>query len=182
MINLDAEVTGYIHRGIEKIELSDEGHLIITLTDGTTYDLGRVRGEKGETGEKGDMGEIPVYILEWHDGADSGGVVHPTDEEKQANIDTIKKVRSLEAGAYILYLKLDGGKLLRADTIRDDRFMFECTFLDPYDADGLLSAYKIFYSPFEITGDYKQTYSREIVEYVERKLGEYLEIDSEVLL
>lgn len=43
--------------GIQKVWIDDEGELNITLTSGTTKNLGVVKGKDGEKGEKGDQGE-----------------------------------------------------------------------------------------------------------------------------
>lgn len=47
---------GYISRGVKGIAIED-GHLIFTLTDGTTADLGDIRGAQGLQGPKGDKGD-----------------------------------------------------------------------------------------------------------------------------
>ena len=43
--------------GIQTITITDDGKLQISLTNGTTLDLGTIKGEKGEKGEKGDKGD-----------------------------------------------------------------------------------------------------------------------------
>ena len=47
---------GYISRGVQAMAIED-GHLIFTLTDGTTADLGDIRGAQGLQGPKGDKGD-----------------------------------------------------------------------------------------------------------------------------
>lgn len=59
LINIDAQVNGYIHRGVSAVKLDEESHLIITLTDGTVKNLGCVKGEQGQSGL------LPVYTLPW---------------------------------------------------------------------------------------------------------------------
>jgi hypothetical protein len=49
-------IHGLISRGIQAVEVSDEGHLIFTLTDGSTVDLGDIRGPAGPTGKQGPPG------------------------------------------------------------------------------------------------------------------------------
>ncbi|MGV0362617.1 ExeM/NucH family extracellular endonuclease [Corynebacterium minutissimum] len=44
-------------RGIKSVTINDEGHLIITYTDGTTEDAGKVVGKDGQDGKDGDKGE-----------------------------------------------------------------------------------------------------------------------------
>lgn len=46
-------------RGIDKIELAENGDFIVTYTDGTTQDVGKVtapKGDKGDTGAQGEQG------------------------------------------------------------------------------------------------------------------------------
>lgn len=49
-------INGLISRGIKAVAVSDEGHLIFTLTDGSTVDLGDIRGPAGPTGKQGPPG------------------------------------------------------------------------------------------------------------------------------
>ena len=49
-------IHGLISRGIQAVAVSDEGHLIFTLTDGSTVDLGDIRGPAGPTGKQGPQG------------------------------------------------------------------------------------------------------------------------------
>lgn len=53
-------IGGLISRGVKAAEITDEGRLVFTLTDGSTADLGSVvgpKGEKGETGARGPKGD-----------------------------------------------------------------------------------------------------------------------------
>lgn len=50
-------IGGLISRGVKAVEVTDEGKLIFTLTDGSTIDLGSVVGPKGDTGERGPKGD-----------------------------------------------------------------------------------------------------------------------------
>lgn len=55
-----AAIGGLISRGVKAAEITDEGRLVFTLTDGSTADLGSVvgpKGEKGETGARGPKGD-----------------------------------------------------------------------------------------------------------------------------
>ena len=45
--SVNAKLKGYISRGIAALEVNDEGHLILTLTDGAVVDLGKVSGDDG---------------------------------------------------------------------------------------------------------------------------------------
>lgn len=56
-------IGGLISRGVKAVEVTDEGKLIFTLTDGSTVDLGSVigpEGPKGETGPEGPAGPAGV--------------------------------------------------------------------------------------------------------------------------
>lgn len=46
-------IHGLISRGIKAVEVSESGHLIFTLTDGSTVDLGDIRGPAGPQGIQG---------------------------------------------------------------------------------------------------------------------------------
>ena len=57
------KIGGIISRGVKAVEVTDEGKLIFTLTDGSTVDLGSVigpQGPKGETGPEGPAGPAGV--------------------------------------------------------------------------------------------------------------------------
>lgn len=43
--------------GVKSVVINENGNLIITLTDDTVLDLGKVTGDKGSQGDKGDQGE-----------------------------------------------------------------------------------------------------------------------------
>lgn len=51
-----AAIHGLVSRGIRAAEVTQDGHLVLTLTDGSLADLGCVIGPQGEDGEKGDTG------------------------------------------------------------------------------------------------------------------------------
>lgn len=44
---------GLVSRGVKAAEVTDEGHLVLTLTDGSREDLGSVLGPQGARGEQG---------------------------------------------------------------------------------------------------------------------------------
>lgn len=81
---ISVKIGGIISRGVKAVEVSDEGKLIFTLTDGGTVDLGFVigpEGPKGETGPagpagpagaKGDTGAAGASILSIEKTAQSG--------------------------------------------------------------------------------------------------------------
>lgn len=49
-------IHGLISRGIKAVEVSEGGHLIFTLTDGSSIDLGDIRGPAGPQGIQGIQG------------------------------------------------------------------------------------------------------------------------------
>nr|DAM94759.1 MAG TPA: nucleoid-associated protein [Caudoviricetes sp.] len=53
---ISVKIGGIISRGVKAVEVSDEGKLIFTLTDGSTVDLGSVIGPEGPKGETGPAG------------------------------------------------------------------------------------------------------------------------------
>lgn len=70
-----AQLQGLVSRGIKEAELDDNGHLIFTLTDNSTVDIGRVEGDPGEDGAsivaitKGQtVGDTTTYIITMSDG------------------------------------------------------------------------------------------------------------------
>jgi|GEM_PF-3599474 len=101
--NIGAELYGYIQRGVDSMSINGDGELVVTLTDGTTCNLGVVKGDKGDTGdqgekgEKGDVGETgpasaPTLVLKWYDS--------PTESQKMMNTMTINSARSMEDGSF----------------------------------------------------------------------------------
>lgn len=81
---ISVKIGGIISRGVKAVEVTDEGKLIFTLTDGSTVDLGSVigpAGPKGDTGPegptgpagaKGDTGAAGASILSIEKTAQSG--------------------------------------------------------------------------------------------------------------
>lgn len=49
--------------GINGAAVDENGNLLLTLTDGSAVDCGRVRGDKGDKGDKGDTGETPQFSV-----------------------------------------------------------------------------------------------------------------------
>lgn len=50
-------VAGLLGKDIQSAAINDSGHLILTLTDGTTLDAGAAKGAKGDTGAQGPKGD-----------------------------------------------------------------------------------------------------------------------------
>lgn len=53
---MNGKISGWVSRGIDTAEVDGNGHLILTMTDGDTVDLGKVKGDKGDTGDTGATG------------------------------------------------------------------------------------------------------------------------------
>ncbi len=94
---IEAEIKGYVNKGISKVTLEDGGDLVFTLTDGTVKNLGRVKGDKGE---------IPVYTLIIENA--EGEKVFSENEESE-NAEVLTALSSLEKGSYILLLDTGEG-------------------------------------------------------------------------
>ncbi len=45
-------------RGIRKTKVNNKGHLIITYTDGSEFDAGKVKGDEGPRGQRGPVGSV----------------------------------------------------------------------------------------------------------------------------
>lgn len=71
-----AQLQGLVSRGIKEAELDDNGHLIFTLTDNSTVDIGRVAGDPGEDGADGADGHTPVKGTDYWTAADKQGIVN----------------------------------------------------------------------------------------------------------
>ena len=84
-------------RGIKSVTIDDNGHLIITYTDGTTEDAGKVvgadgkegqdgtdgkDGDKGPQGDKGDKGDAGQDGKDGADGKDGRGIKSVTTNDK----------------------------------------------------------------------------------------------------
>ena len=69
---LKASLMGYIGRGASGFEIDDNGHLIVTMTDGSKTDLGRVRGDTGATivsiEQTSQVGNTTIYTITLSDG------------------------------------------------------------------------------------------------------------------
>ena len=50
-------LNGYVSRGVKAAEIDENGHLLLTMTDNTVLDPGRVVGPPGKQGEQGEKGE-----------------------------------------------------------------------------------------------------------------------------
>ena len=78
---ITVSIGGMISRGVKAVEVTDEGKLIFTLTDGSKIDLGSVigpQGPKGATGDKGepgDPGEAGASIVSITKKSQSGTII-----------------------------------------------------------------------------------------------------------
>lgn len=77
-------VGGLLGKDIQSAAINDSGHLILTLTDGTTLDAGVAkgatgpagpRGPKGDTGPQGPAGHTPVKGTDYWTAADKAEMV-----------------------------------------------------------------------------------------------------------
>lgn len=74
-------VAGLLGKDIQSAAINDSGHLILTLTDGTTLDAGVAKGAQGEkgdtggTGPQGPAGHTPVKGTDYWTAADKSEMV-----------------------------------------------------------------------------------------------------------
>ena len=74
-------VSGLLGKDIQSAAINDSGHLILTLTDGTTLDAGVAKGDdvaKGDTGTagaQGPAGHTPVKGTDYWTAADKAEMV-----------------------------------------------------------------------------------------------------------
>lgn len=69
---ITVSIGGMISRGVKAVEVTDEGRLVFTLTDGSTVDVGSVvgpQGEKGSTGAQGPKGDTGAQGAKGETGA-----------------------------------------------------------------------------------------------------------------
>ncbi|MBR0303055.1 MAG: hypothetical protein IJQ80_04335 [Clostridia bacterium] len=82
ILNIGAELYGYIQRGVESMQINDDGCLIVILTDGTTENLGVVKGDTGSAGigitsiaKTGTSGLADTYTISYSNGTASNFTV-----------------------------------------------------------------------------------------------------------
>lgn len=74
-------VAGLLGKDIQSAAINDSGHLILTLTDGTTLDAGVAKGAQGakgntgDTGPQGPAGHTPVKGTDYWTAADKAEMV-----------------------------------------------------------------------------------------------------------
>ena len=175
---IDSELYGYLQRGVASVEVTD-GELIMTLTDGTVVDLGRVKGEDGERGEDGVSPE--ALFLDWRSGDG-----HPTASEIAANSEVMRSLPDRESGSYALFLRI-GDRTVPAVTVRGTSVWF----IDIFDRQSF-HLYRFGFTG--AGGSYEQDYSifpdetfdefspapasmTAIAEYVDERLGTTGNID-----
>ena len=78
--------TGKDGRGVKAFEVNDEGHLVVTYTDDTTADLGKVTGDAvngtgGKDGQRGEKGEQSKPGTDGTDGKDGRGIAEAAVNE-----------------------------------------------------------------------------------------------------
>ena len=94
MNTVEAELIGTISRGIDSVELTDEGEIIFTMTDGERINIGAVSS-------------LPRRTLVWTEA--------PTAETVAANVAVIKDVTA-NPGAYDVRI-IAGGSVFPALTV-----------------------------------------------------------------
>lgn len=63
---VNAKLKSELVRNLAELEVNEDGHLIATMTDGATYDLGKVSGDDGKDGQDGVDGKDGVSVThEW---------------------------------------------------------------------------------------------------------------------
>ena len=170
---IDSELYGYIQRGVGSLAVDDGGELIMTLTDGTVVDLGRVKGEDGEPGRDAEPPE--TLYLDWR-----AGGAHPTASEIAANSAVMMSLPERESGSYSLFLRV-GDRTVPAATVRGTSVWF----IDVYNSQSL-RVYRFGFTG--AGGSYEQEFSvfpeetfddlspapasmTAIAEYVDERLG-----------
>lgn len=84
-------VGGLISRGVKAVEITEEGKLEFTLTDGSTINLGSVmgpQGPQGETGAKGPQGQTGPQGAKGETGATGASVVSITKKSQSGTTAT----------------------------------------------------------------------------------------------
>ncbi|MCG7229825.1 ExeM/NucH family extracellular endonuclease [Corynebacterium minutissimum] len=97
-------------RSIKSVTINDEGHLIITYTDGTTEDAGKVVGADGKDGKDGDKGDAGQDGKDGTDGKDGRGIKSVATNDKGELIITYTDGTTENAGKVIGADGKDGDK------------------------------------------------------------------------
>ena len=105
---LALESNGGVGKDIQSASINDSGHLILTLTDGTTLDAGVAKGaqgEKGATGPAGPQGTAGAPGKDGTAGADGKTPVKGTDywtaADKQEIVNSV--IAALPDGTEVSY-------------------------------------------------------------------------------
>lgn len=90
-------VAGLLGKDIQSAAINDSGHLILTLTDGTTLDAGVAKGAQGEKGATGPAGPQ--------------GPTGPAGSDASVTAENIEAAMGYRPADPTKYLPLTGGKL-----------------------------------------------------------------------
>lgn len=90
-------VGGLLGKDIQSATINDSGHLILTLTDGTTLDAGVAKGAQGEKGATGPAGPQ--------------GPAGPAGSDASVTAENIEAAMGYRPADPTKYLPLTGGKL-----------------------------------------------------------------------
>lgn len=114
-------VAGLLGKDIQSASINDSGHLILTLTDGTTLDAGVAKGAQGEKGPtgpagpqgpKGDAGDTGPQGPKGATGpAGPQGPAGPAGSDASVTAENIEAAMGYRPADPTKYLPLTGGKL-----------------------------------------------------------------------
>ena len=96
-------VAGLLGKDIQSAAINDSGHLILTLTDGTTLDAGVAKGAKGDAGTQGPKGATGP--------AGPQGPAGPAGSDASVTAANIAAALGYRPADPTKYLPLTGGKL-----------------------------------------------------------------------
>lgn len=94
---------GLVSRGVKAAEVTDEGHLVLTLTDGSRADLGSVLGPQGARGEQGLPGPKGETGTQGQTGAVSLAGTYATPADLTARLNRSTDVHAADT-AYTTYM------------------------------------------------------------------------------
>lgn len=113
--SISAKLNGVISRGVLAMEIDERGHLIVTLTDNTEVDLGKVKGDSG------------VYVGSTEP-TDDNVLVWFTDDGEGAETDELMKtLADMQARITALEKAIGGGET--PDEPEEDVYSYEIAVL-----------------------------------------------------
>lgn len=114
--SISAKLNGVISRGVLAMEIDERGHLIVTLTDNTEVDLGKVKGDSGVYvgAEEPTDDSVLVWIT-----VDEGDVPDEPDEPEIPDIPDVPDV-PVKLAVPSIWIESDSAVKLTSPTIRLD--------------------------------------------------------------